>query len=414
MATKKSTPITPAAPITEIGIGLDIGTANLRSARAVKQSEGVYEAEIEHVRDCFLPFPQEDEGILVSAGVAYHETSTGDLVVIGDDALRLSAALGLELRRPLAQGFISDKEGMGKDVVKILLSEVLGTPKVANETVAFSIPGIPVGGDETKAAFHTRFFKERISELGFNPIPVNEAMAVGHNVLRSHKVPSADPNDMSNRVYTGLCFSFGAGMINVALLYQGLCSKSFSIAQGGDYIDEAAAKTTGTPVASVTLLKEEGIDLIADRAKNVDRNNVCWITNPQEHHDDTARRQAEHIVMNYKGMLENLRAVMEKFFTDPKNRVDIRETLPAIIAGGTSQARGFRELFNEIVLDGLDIRLNIDKKGAIRAADPLGAVSVGALWFARSRKVGKALSSLPLPRTKHVVVDQGEDGLEEA
>ena len=55
-----------------------------------------------------------------------------------------------------------------------------------------------------------------------------------------------------------------------------------------------------------------------------------------------------------------------------------------IVSGGTSRASGFLQLFDEIVLEGLETRLPIDRH-ATQAKKPMEAVAMGAMQFARLR-----------------------------
>ena len=41
---------------------------------------------------------------------------------------------------------------------------------------------------------------------------------------------------------TGIAISMGAGMCNVCVMYQGMSSLSFSVARGGDWIDDECSK----------------------------------------------------------------------------------------------------------------------------------------------------------------------------
>lgn len=358
--------------------GVDIGTANIAEAHMAVTQGGVKRVDVEVIRDCFIAFPSSEANTLLMSGVEFHDAGGDQIVVVGNDALRVGAAMGVEVRRPLSSGFISEKEELSKEVVRILLEKALGTPKMKDEPVAFSIPGVPLGGDASKATFHTRFFSDRIRELGFRPIPVNEAMAIGFGALGDRPAVNGDVN----RNYTGLCFSFGAGLTNVALIYQGLCSRAFSIPFGGDWIDKVAAETTNTPVSSVTLLKEEGIDLMAGRRAGLGVE-PSYLVDEKTYHDATSFRQAEAIAMVYLDLLEKLRDGLETFFNDPKNRIDVREVLPVVVAGGTAQAVGFLELFNEVVLQGLKVRLALSPVGAILSPAPLEAVAVGSLKYSR-------------------------------
>jgi cell division ATPase FtsA len=232
----------------------------------------------------------------------------------------------------------------------------------------FSVPGDPVDTKTPKALFHTRFFADRIRELGFTPLPINEAMAIGFSETQK-PVNGYEP-------LAGLCISFGAGMINVALLFKSLCVRSFSLPMGGDWIDEAAAQQTNTPLAQVTMLKEEGLVLNAIKDS--------YILAKKSHHDTISERQAEAVVMMYRELLTKLAITITQFFARPENRLDVKDPLPVIISGGTSMIQGFPELFDELVLEAIDTRLPLAKK-CIQAKNPMTAVAMGALQFARLR-----------------------------
>jgi actin-like ATPase involved in cell morphogenesis len=369
-------------------IGVDIGTANIAMSREHQNSDGTVDRHTHGCRDCFISLPPEESTNLDVAGVDYVTSATGDaLFVIGDDAVRLATALGHELRRPLARGFVSDKEEASKEVVTLILKTLLGTPMVENELVVYSVPGPPIDGTPAQAQYHTRFFADRLRELGYKPMPINEAMAVCYNELfeaaekDTAKKKGAEVVNKDKPLLTGLCFSFGAGMINVALVYQSLLVRSFSLSMGGDFIDEHAAKVTNSTVAQVNLLKEEGIDLVGGGKEKRPENSII---NRQPHHDTQSDRQAEAIGLMYRELLSKLAEHLNTFFADPANRVDIREYLPVIVSGGTSQAVGFLQLFDSIVLNNLDTRFAL-AKNAIASALPLDAVARGALRFAKLR-----------------------------
>ena len=363
------TVITTATPVPLEGVGLDIGTANFAASRYSQVGDTLMKS-ITEVRDCFVLFPVEESPALDVAGVEYHVSKDKkNLFVIGKDAVKLSVALGSELRRPLARGFVSEREDLSKEILTLILTQVLGKPRFPDELAVFSIPGVPMDGDVTKAHYHTRFFSDRIKELGYQPLPINEAMAVCFAELYKLSEEGSAP-------LTGLCMSFGAGMINVALVYKSMLSKAFSIPIGGDYVDEAVAKATNSTPEQVCVLKEEGIDLL----KGVP-------VKAAAHHDVVTSRQAEALGMVYRDLLTKLREALHGYFTNSANRIEIREPLPVIVSGGTTLAPGFLGLFNDIVLKDLGIRLPLVDE-ARSAANPLGSVAIGALRFARLRRGG--------------------------
>lgn len=345
--------------------GVDIGTAYL--AAGVMHDDSVT-MDLESIRDCFITLPSDEAANLEAGGVNFRVSEDGEsLIVIGQEAIDLAAIHGTELRRPLARGFISDKEDLSKEVVNIILQQLLGAPCTRGELAVYSVPGPALGDDASKAQYHTRFFGDRLKELGFTPMPINEAMAVVYAAWKSVANNGAP--------LSGLGISFGAGMINVAMVHKGMLVRAFSLPFGGDFIDEAAAKATNSQMAQVTLLKEEGLDLTKGSI----------FGEPKAYHDAQSLRQAEALCLMYRELLTKLRDAITAFFSRPENRVgDVKHVLPVIISGGTSRPHGFETLFEEIVLKGVELRFPLADH-VTGVSDPMGAVAAGALTFARMR-----------------------------
>lgn len=338
--------------------GIDIGTAFMVSA--VQNDSSV---EVSSVRDCFLSLSLEQAPMLEMSGISFVQ-GQDNLYVVGSDAVELAGALGGELRRPLSHGFISSKEEEGKAVVSLILEKILG--KGRGEVAAFSVPG-PVFEDGTSKStgleFHTRFFKELIDALGFKARAINEAVAVTYSETMS-------PKNQDEIPLTALSISFGAGMTNVALTYKSLPIRVFSIATGGDNIDEGAATATNSPISHLTMLKEHGVDVVTGK-----------IINSDSSHDAQSDRQAEAISIMYKELLTKLVAAVNEFFALPANRTEIKELVPVIYSGGTSLIPNFDKLFNEIFMKNLNVRFRV---GTARPAQyPLDATARGALNFSR-------------------------------
>jgi actin-like ATPase involved in cell morphogenesis len=355
------------------GRGVDAGTAYFVAAQHEgSDAEGV--VRLKSVRNCFLILPFEQASSLDMSGVPYVEGKLG-LYVVGADAVELAGVLGGELRRPMSHGFISAKEEQGKELTQLILAQIVGKPLTEDEPVAFSVPGAVYKpetfasagsgiGNHINLGFHTNFFKEMFAAKGFKPLPVNEAMAVVYSeTLKQKREDDAK--------LTGLAISFGAGMTNVALVYKSLLVRSFSIPIGGDYIDRSAAETTGTSIAQVTLLKEQGVDL-----------RTGTLVKRDDTHDNQSDRQAEAIAMTYRDLLQKLTETANAFFADPANRTEIPVVVPVIVSGGTAMAPGFMEVFDEIFMNGLQARFKFHAEAQL-ATNPLDSVARGCLTYAR-------------------------------
>lgn len=357
--------IIPGQPL--LGNGVDIGTANIASAHYVEK------VEIMKHRDCFISFPAEEQMNLEAAGVTIYTSEDGNsLFVIGDEAVTIAGVLGGQLRRPLARGFVSEKEDLSKEVLNLLLQSAMGPARVEGELAVFSVPGAPLDGDTAKAQYHTRFFSDRLRELGYKPMPINEAMALVYS-------ETGDPQG-GEPPLTALALSFGAGMINVALVYKSMLIRAFSLPFGGDFIDESVAKATNSPLTQVTILKEGGLDGAPGGVDLL----TGKIVNQTTFHDTQSERQAEAISLMYRELLTKLRDAMNEFFSRPENRVEIPESIPVLVGGGTTMAPGFLKLFNDLVLSELDLRFP-HSTTVTQAKDPLYAVAMGALRMARFR-----------------------------
>ena len=349
------------------GVGVDIGTAYIVSAK----SDADNKVKISSVRDCFLALPLDQASFLEISGVEFIEGKE-EVYVVGSDAINLVGVLGGELRRPLSKGFISPKEEDGKEILQLILQQILGKPQVKDELVAFSIPGpifdadsevAPKPSQDTALTFHTSFFKNLITDLGFKARPVNEAVAVCFN-------ETVNPKKKDETPLTGLAFSFGAGTTNVALVWKSLPVKVFALPFGGDYVDQMAAKATDSSISHITLLKERGVDLMTGK-----------VVSKNEFDDTQTERQAEAITMAYTDLLHKLITATNKFFSFNENRVEIPDTIPVILSGGTTKSPNFMKLFNKVFMENLDVRFKVSD--ARLSATPLDATASGCLNYVR-------------------------------
>jgi hypothetical protein len=147
-------------------------------------------------------------------------------------------------------------------------------------------------------------------------------------------------------------------MTNVCLAYYAVPVMKFSVARGGDWVDEQAAQATGTPVDKVTSIKEEDFEL-----------------------------DFQTDVGGVEGALsiyyENLLDYVIENITKEIDEEDIEEGLdvPVVVTGGTSMPDGFTKLF-ERHLEEANIPFSIS--GVTHAEEPMYSVARGGLVAARS------------------------------
>lgn len=325
------------------GKGVDVGTAFLVSARKV---EGSGEVSYQKVRNAFLEVPQQGFAtkMLKKANVPYIEATKGGssvLYILGDASLQMASIFKeADFRRPLAKGVLAKGELQAVEILSHMLKEILGDPTPKGEDCFFSVPADARDtGQDTR--YHEAQIAKIIETLGYTPKPLNEAHAV---ILSS----CADSD------FSGLAFSFGAGMVNACLSFRSMSVLEFAVARGGDWIDAKAAESVGKEIPQMTVLKEGKWDLRAPE-----------------------KREHEALAVYYKELikyvLDHLEGALEEQGTT------LLEPLPVIISGGTSLVEGFVEIF-EKALSERSLPIQISKVKQVK--NPMNAVAAGLLMAA--------------------------------
>jgi hypothetical protein len=138
----------------------------------------------------------------------------------------------------------------------------------------------------------------------------------------------------------------------------------FSIARGGDWVDEQTAQATGTPVDKVTSIKEDDFEL--------------------DFQTDVGGVEGA-LAIYYENLLDY---VIENI-TNEVDEEDIEEGLdvPVVVTGGTSSPNGFEDLFADHLKDA-NIPFSIS--GVHSPDEPMYSVASGALVAARSEEEEEA------------------------
>ncbi len=318
------------------GVGLDIGTMNLVSAR--KTETGIVTRRI---RDLFLDLPKKATAMLRLSEVDYVERED-DVLILGDAALETANIFGKEARRPLVSGLIAPDEIDSLEVLGLLVRHVLGDPIEPGEFCYFSVPAAPIDRLDRDVVYHQGIFDKIVRECGYTPVPSNEAMGIIYS-------------EAAKDGFSGIAFSFGSGMTNVALAVNTIEGLSFSVARSGDWIDSGAAKSVGSTQARICALKEKGINL-----------------------KDPQGREQEAIVFYYKALINYALDQVATRFKAIQNQFVLPKPIPIIVSGGTSLADGFMELFDE-VFEEKRKRFPIEISETRQATDPMNATASGML-----------------------------------
>lgn len=328
-------------------VGLDIGTCFLVSATKDIKNDAA-PVEVKSIRDAFLDVEADQSilNMLKMSSVSYVQEKD-NVYIVGEPALSVANLLKREARRPLSQGVISSGEHDAERMLVILLKSILSKPRVENETVFFSIPAksIDIAMD---VIYHEAMFKKIIESFGYRATSMNEAAAIVYSNCASDG-------------FTALASSFGAGMVNTALVYQTMVGMAFSVSRSGDWIDQSASKAVGSTATRLMSIKEKGVNLL----------------DPNEG-DPKQLREREALVVYYKNLIHYVIDSIKREFKKDNGKIELPDEIPWVISGGTAKAKNFLDFFkNEFEKERDSFPIGISE---IRMAnDPLADVAKGLL-----------------------------------
>ena len=326
------------------GIGLDVGTGFLVGS-------GFKNAKISFkpLRNAFYSIDKEtfSKNMFNKQSMKYVELE-GNINVIGEDALTLSRIQNTSAKRPLSHGVINNREKKSAPILKKMFGYcVQDYIKKDGEVCCFSVPGPKVGDAGFDVDFHSMSIESLLTQFKLRPQPLNEAYAVILSEMETAK-------DV-----TGIGFSFGAGLVNVAFVYKSMLVFSFSIDKSGDFIDQKAAETCGSSESVMNHLKESELKL-----SGLDMN---------------LSPELRTLMFTYRYVIKNtLKEVMGAF--NRNDTANIVEPVPIIISGGTSLPDGFVEMFEQELEN---VSLPFEVTEVKTAKDRLAAVSKGCLLYAK-------------------------------
>ncbi len=331
-------PATSSGASTEValGKGLDVGTANL--AAAVQNSEGGITVTVE--RNAFLDINADiySKNMLTKLKVPY-VMHNSKLVVVGEAAFELANVFGKDTRRPMSDGLLSPNEADALPIMKMIISKILGEPRVPGEPCYFCVPAESIDVDNN-IVYHQGLFEGIVNKMGYTAHAINEAHAVVFS-------------ELAEKDFTGVGLSFGGGMANACIAYKSIPCVSFSVARGGDWIDKNVAQVLGVKKSKATFIKERGIDI-----------------------RDPKNREEEAVSIYYRNLISYVLQNIKARFESGQNMPNFNEPIDIACAGGTSMVGGFIEVFRDEFAK-IDFPLAVGR--IFRSEDALTAVARGCL-----------------------------------
>lgn len=329
--------------------GLDAGTMFLVGSRQSEQ-------DVEYIsqRNCFMTIDEGDdvEEMLTSAGAKIVKINN-KLNVLGEDAIVFSnmlssfGATGASLKRPMRDGVLNSQEEQNSiAVLSSLVSGVIGKPKTEKEVCVFSTPSNPINSEKNNV-FHSAMLTKILSQLGYEPVALNEALAIIYS-----ENPTMGSGD-SEMPMSGIAMSLGAGQVNVCMSVRGYPVVEFSMVGSGDYIDKQVSVLSGKPISAVTKIKETRLDF-----NNIDYGDMV----------------IAGLDIHYADLLRNILKNFSKKFSESGNAYE--QSVEIVISGGTARPNGFERKFKEILSE---MDLPFEVKGVRMASDLMNSVAKGCL-----------------------------------
>ena len=252
---------------------------------------------------------------------------TGKVHIVGEHAFNYAQIFNAaDLRRPMKSGLLNPAERDALPILNAIIGELLGGKakgKKKGEIVTYCVPAAPIDQDR-RVDYHEDVLKTIIEGYGYKARVIEEAVALAYEGL-------VDDN------LTGIAISMGAGMCNIAVMYAGMTALSFSVARGGDWIDENVSNDTGVSIAKVQHMKEQSrlIDLTEGVMKDI-------------YEESTEQSNVLHAIRSYYGVLINyLLTNLTRQFEGADKMPNFPESVPIVIGGGTCLINGFLDVFNE-------------------------------------------------------------------
>lgn len=247
----------------------------------------------------------------------------GKVHIVGQHAFNYAQIFNAaELRRPMRSGLLNPAERDSLPILHAIIGELIGQAETEDICV-YCVPAKPIDQDR-RVDYHEDVLKAIIEGFGYSAKKIEEAVALAYEGLIENGL-------------TGIAISMGAGMCNISVMYSGLPALTFSVARGGDWIDENTAADTGVSKAKVQAMKETSSLLDLRKSKMYDI-----------YEEGTEEASVLQAIRSYYGALINYLLVNIKNQFENKNDIpNFPKEVPIVIGGGTGLVKGFLEVFKE-------------------------------------------------------------------
>lgn len=277
-------------------------------------------------------------------GKVFIKDQNNSFIILGKDAIEKAIERNDSAKRPMYRGVVSSKEKEAKKILAFILKEVVGKASEPGEKLVFCKPAQPVDqeDDDFDVGYHEDVVKSILSEQGYEARAINEAEALCYAGLEDSD-------------YTGIGVSCGAGMTNICVMLNGEPTVVFSTTKSGDWIDRMVSVALGETDSVVQAEKEHGNYVIGESNDNPVLEAVCSY---------------------YERLIDYTTKYLSVTLSNHKLLPKFKDPLKIVVAGGTSMAKGYIEMFNTKLIEN---NFPLPIKEVVHASDPLHAVAKGCL-----------------------------------
>src|SRR5579885_42917 len=320
-------------------LGLDVGTSRIVVAR---NADKKYQYDTELNAFLTIPYSKLAESLLQREKV-FHEVQGSEILVAGNDAQKFAEVFHVETRRPMKNGVLNPQEPHSFNVLRLIITKLIGRASAPGQKVFFSVPAAGQDG-EGGLAFHDASIRQLLVDLGYAATAIAEGL---DDVF----------GELGNCNYTGIGISCGSGLCNVCLAVLSVPVISFSVPKAGDYIDNKAAEVTGELATRLRIHKEQAFylnGLGGDRVQNA-------------------------LTVYYQEMITNLVETLRSHIAAAQRLPKLDQAIPLVLAGGTAMPKGFLDHFGKVLnTSNFPVKLSDVRM----SADALNATARGALMAA--------------------------------
>jgi hypothetical protein len=307
-----------------IRLGLDLGTKTIVLAKRTEDGKPVFKHEI----NGFFEFGKPDKftkNLLLTQKIPFVERS-GKFYALGSKAEKLAYAFNATLKRPMAEGTVSE-ESEAINIMASIVQAIIG--KLDDDAVLYyCVPADAINKD-TNVQFHNK-----IAQLVIESYKRSDARITATSINEARAIAIGSGKQLA------IAISWGAGMVNVCYSMYGVPVFEFSLVGSGDWIDVQSAMRFGYNPKDPGKNSHESPTTICRRKEAIDLTKSA---------DSMENIVDKTIALHYQILIENVVDGIIDGFNRNIDKARIDEPIPFIMAGGTASPPGFVEYFEKVL-----------------------------------------------------------------